>query len=135
MAEHVIALVHNEDDAYGISFPDFPGVASGGASLDEAVRRGTATLGFHVAGMVEDGEGLPVLRSIEELRRDRDFRADAKGAVVVAVPVELPGKAMRINISMDERLLSAIDREAAALGETRSAFLANAARARMQKVA
>jgi metal-responsive CopG/Arc/MetJ family transcriptional regulator len=41
---------------------------------------------------------------------------------------------MRINISMDERLLSAIDREAEARGETRSAFLANAARARMQKV-
>jgi predicted RNase H-like HicB family nuclease len=135
MAEHVIALVHNEDGAYGISFPDFPGVASGGASFDEAVRRGAATLDFHVAGMVEDGEALPMLRSIEELRRDRDFRKDAKGAVIVAVPVELPGKAMRINISMDERLLSAIDREAEALGETRSAFLANAARARMQKVA
>jgi len=68
------------------------------------------------------------------LRRDRDFLKDAKGAVFVAVPVELPGKAMRINISMDERLLSAIDREAEARGETRSAFLANAARARMQKV-
>jgi predicted RNase H-like HicB family nuclease len=134
MAEHVIALVHDEAGAYGISFPDFPGVVSGGTSLDEAVRRGTATLDFHVAGMVEDGEALPVLRSIEELRRDRDFLKDAKGAVFVAVPVELPGKAMRINISMDERLLSAIDREAEARGETRSAFLANAARARMQKV-
>jgi predicted RNase H-like HicB family nuclease len=135
MAEHVIGLVHNEDGAYGISFPDFPGVASGGASLDEALRRGAATLVFHVAGMVEDGEALPVLRSIEELRRDREFRKDAKGAVIVAVPVELPGKALRVNISIDERLLNAIDREAEALGETRSAFLANAARARMQKVA
>jgi len=135
MAEHVIALVHNEDGAYGISFPDFPGAVSGGTSLDEAVRRGAATLDFHVAGMVEDGEALPVLRSIEELRRDRDFREDAEGAVIVAVPVELPGKAVRVNISMDERLLSAIDREAEARGENRSAFLANAARARMQKVA
>ena len=59
MAEHVIALVHNEDGSYGISFPDFPGSASGGASLDEAVRRGAATLDFHVAGMVEDGESTP----------------------------------------------------------------------------
>ncbi|MGB8365566.1 MAG: type II toxin-antitoxin system HicB family antitoxin [Rhizomicrobium sp.] len=35
MADYVIALIHEEDGAYGISFPDFPGCVSGGNSLDE----------------------------------------------------------------------------------------------------
>jgi predicted RNase H-like HicB family nuclease len=135
MMEHVIALVHQEKDAYGISFPDFPGVVSGGHSLDEAIRRGAETLSFHVAGMVEDNDALPIPRSLDELKKDKNFRADAKGAIAVAVPVELPGKAVRVNISLDERLLSAIDRAARARGENRSAFLANAARERIRGVA
>jgi predicted RNase H-like HicB family nuclease len=130
--EHVIALVHQEKDAYGISFPDFPGVASGGRSLDEAIRRGAETLAFHVAGMVADNDPLPIPRSLDDLRKDKIFRADAKGAIVVAVPVELPGKAVRVNISLDERLLNAIDRAANARGENRSAFLANAAMERIR---
>lgn len=130
--EHVIALVHQEKNAFGISFPDFPGVASGGRSLDEAIRRGAETLAFHVAGMVEDNDPLPLPRSLDDLRKDKSFRADAKDAIAVAVPVELPGKAVRVNISLDERLLSAIDRAANARGENRSAFLANAARERIK---
>jgi predicted RNase H-like HicB family nuclease len=134
VCEHVIALVHQDEGAYGISFPDFPGCVSGGGSLDEAVARGAETLAFHVAGMIEDGDPLPVLRSIEELRRDKDFRGDAKGAVIVAVAVELPGKAVRVNISLDDRLLGAIDRAAQTRGESRSAFLANAAKDRIKGV-
>jgi predicted RNase H-like HicB family nuclease len=135
MAEHVIAVIHEEDGAYGISFPDFPGCVSGGASLDEAIRRGAETLAFHVAGMIEDGDALPVLRTLQELHDDRHFRSDAKNAVAVAVPVELPGKAVRVNISIDERLLGAIDREAQARGENRSAFLAKAAKERIKGAA
>lgn len=134
MADHVIALIHEENGAYGISFPDFPGCVSGGASLDEALRRGAETLAFHVAGMIEDGDAMPVLRALQELRRDAEFRADAKNAVVAVVPVEFPGKAVRVNISIDERLLGAIDREAEARGESRSAFLATAAKERIKGV-
>jgi predicted RNase H-like HicB family nuclease len=135
MGTHVIGLVHEEDGNYGISFPDFPGCVSAGATLDEAVERGRATLAFHVEGMVEDGDSLPPIRTLEELRADKDYRADAKGAVVVAVPFELPGKSVRLNISLDERLVEAIDRAAAAAGQTRSGFLADAAKIRLKGAA
>ncbi len=135
MSDHVIALVHDADGSYGISFPDFPGVVSGGNSLDEALVRGAATLAFHIAGMVEDGDDLPVIRSIEELRKDRQFRNDAEGAIIAAVQIDLPGKAIRVNITLDERLLAAIDRAAEASGESRSGFLAAAARARLVRAA
>jgi HicB-like antitoxin of HicAB toxin-antitoxin system len=82
--------------------------------------------------MVEDGETLPSPRTIEELRRDRTFREDAKGAVVVLVPLDQPGRAVRLNISMDENLVEAIDRAADTSGQTRSSFLADAARAKLR---
>lgn len=44
---------------------------------------------------------------------------------------ELPKRAVRINISMDESLISAIDRAASAFGESRSHFLAEAAKLRL----
>ena len=133
--EHTIALIHEEAGRFGISFPDFPGVVSAAGTLDDAIRRGAEALAFHVAGMVEDGDALPAQRTLAELRRDKTFRADAKGAVVVAVPVDLPGKAVRVNISLDERLLAAIDRAAQAFGESRSAFLAKAAKRRIREPA
>jgi predicted RNase H-like HicB family nuclease len=133
--EHTIVLIHEEAGRFGISFPDFPGVVSAAGTLDDAIRRGAETLAFHVAGMVDDGDALPTLRTIAELKRDKTFRADAKGAVIVAVPVDMPGKAVRVNVSLDERLLAAIDRAAHAAGESRSAFLAAAAKKRIREAA
>ena len=129
MADNVYALVHEGDRAFGISFPDFPGCVSGGDTIDDAIRRGREALAFHVEGMVEDGDDLPVPRTLTDLRKDQEFREDAEGAVIVSVPIDLPGKAVRVNISMDERLLDSVDRAAAASGQSRSAFLAAAARA------
>jgi predicted RNase H-like HicB family nuclease len=129
--DHTIALVHEDDGRFGVSFPDFPGAVTAGASLDDALRRAADTLNFHVAGMIEDGDPLPRVRTLSELRRHKTFRADAKGALLAVIPVELPGRAVRVNISMDERLLAAVDRAAAAAGENRSAFLAKAAKRRL----
>lgn len=135
MTNFVYALIHQDEGSYGISFPDFPGCVSGGQSLDEAISRGAETLLFHFAGMVEDRDPLPVLRSLEELKSDPDFVEDAEGAVIAVVPVELPGKAVRVNVSIDEHLLDAIDRAARSAGQSRSAFLADAARARIRSAA
>lgn len=131
MTDNVYALVHEGDRSFGISFPDFPGCVSGGDTIDEAIRRGREALSFHVQGMVEDGDELPAPRSLTELRKDPDFREAAGDAVIVSVPVDLPCKAVRVNISMDERLLELVDRAASASGQSRSAFLAAAARARI----
>lgn len=131
--KNVIALVHEENGTYGVSFPDFPGCVSGGGTLDEALARGAATLEFHVRGMVEDGDPLPAVRSYDELKRDPAFTEDAAGAIVATAPLELPGRAVRINVSIEERLLDAIDRAAKATGETRSGYLARAAERRIRE--
>jgi predicted RNase H-like HicB family nuclease len=132
MAEVVYGLIHEAKGRFGISFPDFPGVASAGASVEEAMGRGAETLRFHVEGMIADKEPLPVQRDLDALRKDKTFRADAKDGVVVAVLVDLPSKSTRVNVMLDEALLGAIDRAARQRGQTRSAFLSEAARERIK---
>ena len=126
------ALIHEENGVFGISFPDFPGAVSTGRSEEDVIRKGTEALTFHVAGMIEDGDAMPVLRTLTELKKDREFRTAAKNAVLVMIPFEMPGRAVRLNISMDEHLLDAVDRAAQSAGQSRSAFLADAARRRVR---
>lgn len=135
MSSSTYALIHGDPGRYGISFPDFPGCIAGGETLDEALVRGVEALAFHVRGMVGDGDPLPILRTLEQLHGDPDFAADARDAVIAVVQVEMPGRAVRVNVSIDEHLLDAIDRAARAAGQSRSAFLADAARARIRKAA
>jgi len=128
----VIAIVHEEEGAYGISFPDFPGCVSGGNSLDEATRRGRETLRAHVASMLEDGESLPVPRTLDQLKKDRTFRADSADGLVLALPLDVPSRAIRINISLDENLVTAVDQAAERQGLSRSAFIAEAAKEKLK---
>lgn len=95
MERQIWALIHTAKKSgktvYGISFPDFPGVASGGANMDEAIERGRSALAFHLDGLVEDGEVVPVQRSLKALSGDLDVQnaVRTEGAVIVQVPVDL----------------------------------------------
>jgi predicted RNase H-like HicB family nuclease len=135
MADFTYALIHFEDDVFGISFPDFPGCIATGSTEDEVIRRGTEALAFHVAGMIEDDNPMPLLRGLAALRSDPAFNEDAEGALIALVPVEVPGRAIRLNISMEETLVEAVDKAAKAAGQSRSAFLAEAARRRLMDAA
>src|SRR3954468_24321431 len=42
-----IALIHKDDDgSYGVSFPDIPGIFTGGDSVEEAIEEATELLEF-----------------------------------------------------------------------------------------
>jgi predicted RNase H-like HicB family nuclease len=128
----IVALIHGKAGAYGISFPDFPGCVSGGRTLDEALRRGRETLAAHVAALAAEGISIPERRDIDAIQADPMSAADfADATLVTAVELDLPGKSVRVNVSFDEKLLARIDRAAEAEGESRSRFLAEAARKRL----
>ncbi|MGN6550288.1 MAG: type II toxin-antitoxin system HicB family antitoxin [Pararhizobium sp.] len=80
---HYIALIHKEaSSGYGVSFPDVPGVTAVADTLDDALREAGVALGF----AFEDWPGeRPVRRTLDELHTDRQFRADAAGAIIAAV--------------------------------------------------
>lgn len=127
----VVMLIHGEAGNYGASFPDFPGATTGADDLDALYVKAAEMLAFHVGGLAEDGEPIPGIRSLDALRRDPAFREDSADAIVGLIDVDLPGRAVRVNISVEENLLKRIDHAAASVGETRSGFLASAAKARL----
>jgi predicted RNase H-like HicB family nuclease len=125
-----IALVHKDPDScYGVSFPDVPGCTSAGDTLDEALTNAVDALSGHIRLMEADGEATPQPRTLEALNTDLEFREDMNGAIISAVPlVRDRGSITRINVSLDLGLLEAIDGLAKQRSQTRSAFLASAAR-------
>ncbi len=125
MADY-IALIHKDPDSdYSVSFPDFPGCVTAGATLDEARALAAEALAFHVAGMREDGEDVPAPSPMAAIMSERENR-DA-----VAFLVPLPDQAerhVRIQVTMAEGLVRQID----ARTDNRSKFLADAAQVILQ---
>jgi predicted RNase H-like HicB family nuclease len=89
-----IGLIHKEADShFGVSFPDFPGVATAGTSLDDARAMAEEALTFHIEGLVEDGEAIPEASSLEDVMTDPENRSGV--AILVAVKTEAP-KVIRV---------------------------------------
>lgn len=126
MANYIALVRKAPDTDYGVDFPDFPGCITAGSTLDEAIRMANEALPFHVRGMREDGDPIPAPSSLEAVMEDPESGEDLALAFFVQVP-EPSGKAVRVNITLDENLLSKIDRFAKQHGRSRSAFLAEAA--------
>ena len=129
-----VALVDGHASAYGVVIPDLPGCASGGRTIDEAVRNAQEAVSLWVGEMIAQGGKVPKPRTIEAAVADPEIAAAiAEGAALALVPlVRDSGRPTRANISLDAGLLDAIDEAAAARGLTRSAFLATAA---LEKIA
>jgi predicted RNase H-like HicB family nuclease len=121
-----IALIHKEEGtAYGVSFPDFPGCITAGDTMDEALMRAHEVLPFHIEGMLEDNDDIPLPSTLEAVMAD----PDNLGGLAVLISIEMPtGKAQRVNVTFEERLLKQIDAFAESHRMTRSAFLAEASR-------
>ena len=124
------AFIHrSETGAFGVSFPDLPGCIALGDSFEEAASEARIALRLHLAGLHEDGEAIPAPRSFEDLERDPAFCEDRKDAVALVqiAPQIRTGQIKRVNITLDEGVLEAIDWQARRLGLTRSAFIAQSA--------
>lgn len=125
-----IAFIHKEPDSvYGVSFPDLPGCISAGDTIDEAVGNAVEALSGHVRMLEADRDPVPAPRGFDEVMADPALAEDREGAMTTVIPLLRDrGSTTRINVSLDLGLLEAIDAAAAARGQTRSAFLASAAR-------
>jgi len=122
-------VIHQaRDSAFGVIVPDLPGCFSAGDTLDEALDNVASAIDFHLEGLAEDGEVIPVASSVAEYKDNPDYT----DGTWVLIPVDLScylGKAQRINISLPSRLIHKIDRFVDTHEEykDRSKFLADAA--------
>ncbi|WP_419321016.1 type II toxin-antitoxin system HicB family antitoxin [Caulobacter sp. ErkDOM-E] len=123
-----IALIHKEAASdYGVSFPDLPGCVTAGSTLDEARAMAEEALALHLEGLAEDDEPIPEPSSLEAVMTDPVNR----DGVAILVMAETKTKIVRVNITLPDDTLRAIDQYAEAHGFTRSGFLAQAAKRAM----
>jgi predicted RNase H-like HicB family nuclease len=109
------------DGGYGVYFPDLPGCTSGGASFQETAEHAARALALHLAGMVEDG--APVPGPSEPIVMNLPKRCH-----LIFVQADVPGRNVRINITIDEGTLGLADRLALNRGTTRSGLIAELVR-------
>jgi predicted RNase H-like HicB family nuclease len=129
-----VAIVDGSPGAYGVVVPDLPGCTSGGPTIDEALRNAVEAVTLWVEDARADGEMIPKARPAEKLRRDPGVAAAlGEGGVLAYVPLVLDAaRPVKANLSLDAGLLNAIDEAAERRGLTRSAFLASAAREKIE---
>ena len=121
-----VALIHKDSGSdFGVSLPDLPGCVTAGATLDEARDMASEALAFHIEGLTEDDEAIPEPPTLEAIMADAVNRDGV--AILVAAPEPI-AKSIRVNVTLPEDVLQAIDRHAEAHGMTRSGFLASAAK-------
>lgn len=120
---HYPAIIERAGSGFSVFFPDLPGCSSAGATMQEAALGAEEALSGHLAIMAQFGDPIPEPSSIDEIMRDPDVDEAAR----VLVRGDRPGRAVRVQVSIDESLLARIDRVAS----NRSGFLADAARAKL----
>lgn len=111
---------------WSITFPDFPGVTSVAEKFADVMRQAKDALATAVEDMEQEGEAPPP--SVEEGALPDYDRATFHDPRTLLVPVEMTGRALRVNVSLDEGLLARIDDVSKRTGLSRSALLARGAR-------
>jgi predicted RNase H-like HicB family nuclease len=120
-ATYYPAVIERTASGFGVSFPDFPLVISGGDTVHDAAVSAEAALAFHLDSMRTDGDVIPAPSDLDSIKP-----VDGADDVArVLIRADLPGKFQRIQVTMDEGLLAMIDR----VSHNRSGFLSDAARA------
>jgi len=98
-------------DQIDVAFPDFPGCVTVAKTLDEARSRAAEALSFHIQSMVDDGDPIPAGGDEDALlEMVRDYEDEGHRVVIASVGVEIPaGKAKRVNVTLPEYVLDAVD--------------------------
>jgi predicted RNase H-like HicB family nuclease len=128
MVKFYVAIIERAKDGFGVFFPDIPGCTSAGATVHEAAANAEQALQAHLTLNLEYGEALPEPSAFDTIPADPDINEAAR----ILVRFDVPGRAVRVNVTMPEDLLKAIDNFAKGNGYTRSGLLAHAARAHIK---
>lgn len=126
------AIVYADAESIAFVCPDIPGFNAqiDGDDFDAATSEARAVLRQHLEVMADNGETIPapsVVNSLQSaLAEAREIDSDA--FIVMLPAIQSSNRSVRVNLSLDERTVAAIDRAAKERGFTRSRFVAEATR-------
>ncbi|WP_298136213.1 type II toxin-antitoxin system HicB family antitoxin [Acidiferrobacter sp.] len=110
--------------AYGVIVPDLPGCFSAGDTLDEAMSHAEEAIAAWMDAALDAGQAIPRPSDMETLRKAHKAPTSWIWGLVTIDPAGLDDTTERINISLPRRVLSRLDAQAKAAGESRSGFIA-----------
>lgn len=114
------AIVERAGEGYSLFFPDLPGCTSAGRTIQEAAENAEEALGGHLLVSEEHDDEIADPSDLDRIERDAEVDEVAR----LLVRGERKGRAVRVQVTLDEGLLAVIDR----IASNRSGFLAEAAR-------
>lgn len=124
------AILEPIKQGYSVYFPDLPGAVSVGDDYEDAIKNAEECLSLHLYGMMTDGDKLP-----KPMHMSKILKGLEKGELATLIHPDIFGvkarqedKAIRVNISLPQSLLEAIDSRARQLGIDRSKLIQKAAR-------
>ncbi len=111
------ALIDGEKGAYGVTFPDLPGIVAMGSTLDEALANAEDALRDYAIEAEKDNLALTPPSALEQVEAPA-------GYALVSIPmIRFSGRSVRANLSLDEGVAAFIDGEARRRGLTRTAYV------------
>jgi len=128
--QYFVGVLDGGKDLWGVRIPDIDGCVGAGKTPEEAIAEITEALRAVAQHRKGADVALPSPRSIDQVISAGEIES---GETAVLIPLILDsGRSVRANLTFDAGLLDAIDSEAARRGVTRSAFLASAARDKIE---
>ena len=111
------ALIDGEKGAYGVTFPDLPGIVAMGSTNDEAMAHAEEALRDCAIEARKDG-------SVPSPPSDMEVVRVPSGHTLVWIPmIPVSGRSVRANLSLDEGIAEFIDGEARRRKMTRTAYV------------
>lgn len=125
---HYVGILDGSDSVWGVRVPDLPGVHGGGETPEAAIADTISAAREWAAHVTAKGTAIPAPRTLQEVLSEAE-----DGEATVMIPVFLDaGRTVKANVTFDAGLLETIDAEARQRGLTRAAFLASAAREKIE---
>jgi len=122
-----IAIELGDDThAYGVTVPDIVGCFSAGDTMEEALNNVREAIEFHLEGLVEDDQEIPLPTDMAKHQQNPDFAVNYIWAIVDIDVSRFMGKAEKINVTLPSRLIHLIDNRVTkdSRYKSRSGFLA-----------
>jgi predicted RNase H-like HicB family nuclease len=136
MRLYYAVFVPEAEGKVSVWFPDVPGCATWGESMESAFAQAMDALEGHLEVLSDDGDPVPAPSSYgaawSMVKRDFKEAGEAvpAGTLLQLVPApDVQEKPARVNVSLRRSTLDMIDKKAERAGMTRSGFLSKAAEA------
>ena len=111
------ALIDGDNGAFGVVFPDIPGVGAMGHTVDEALLNAEDALRDYAIEAEKDGEELAEPSPFQSIETPT-------GSQLTSIPlIRTSGKSVRAGLTLDEGVAEFIDSEARRRGMTRKAYI------------